>query len=303
MPWLIYMYTFPNNKRYIGQTSCSLAERQGKNFREYKRNPALNAAIKKYSVHNIRQDILFDNIQTRDEANRIESICILLFKTNCRRFKNPSYGYNLTDGGSSAKDYGDRVVCIENNTTYANAQVAALRLFGRKSIASSITACCRGIIHHAGGMHFLYAEEYTEAKATEKLNELRKTSKRSREVYCIEFKQSFSNAAEAARFIKDATGVETSSYHIMENCRGTESVAGGYHFLFAEDVTEDRIQKALLKPKTRFKSVICLETGTTYIRIKDASSELGITGNHISACCKGTRKTAGGYHWAYKEAV
>ena len=98
--WIVYMYTFPNDKRYIGKTCRSMSERQRNILWEgYKNCTLLWNAIQKYGVENIKQDILFDNNMTDEEASRLEQICILLFKCNVNRFSNPSYGYNLTDGG------------------------------------------------------------------------------------------------------------------------------------------------------------------------------------------------------------
>lgn len=98
--WIIYMYTFPNGKRYIGKTSTSLKERQGgANWSGYKHCTVLMRAVKKYGIENIIQDILFEGEMTDEYSSRLEQMCILLFKTNCRRFNNPQYGYNTTDGG------------------------------------------------------------------------------------------------------------------------------------------------------------------------------------------------------------
>lgn len=98
--WIIYMYTFPNGKRYVGKTCHSMSRRQrDSEWTGYKRCTLLWNAIKKYGVSNIRQDILFESDMTNLEAARLEQICILLFKCNANRFSNPSYGYNLTDGG------------------------------------------------------------------------------------------------------------------------------------------------------------------------------------------------------------
>lgn len=36
--------------------------------------------------------------------------------------------------------------------------------------------------------------------------------------------------------------------------------------------------------------------------IKDAESELGISHAHISQCCRGDRKTSGGYRWEYAQS-
>lgn len=97
--WIIYMYTFPNGKRYIGKTKRSLSRRQGSFFNGYKNCTLLWNAIEKYGTENIQQDILFENDMTDDEASRLEQICILTFKTNANRFYKPKHGYNLTDGG------------------------------------------------------------------------------------------------------------------------------------------------------------------------------------------------------------
>lgn len=97
--WIIYMYTFPNGKRYIGKTKCSLRKRQGQNFKRYENCTLLWNAIQKYGEENITQEILFENDMTDEYASRLEQICILLFKTNCNKFCKPKYGYNLTDGG------------------------------------------------------------------------------------------------------------------------------------------------------------------------------------------------------------
>lgn len=97
--WIIYMYTLPSGKRYIGKTKRTLSERQGYNFTGYENCTVLWKAIQKYGVENIRQDILFENDMSDDYASRLEQMCILLFKTNCNKFSSPKFGYNLTDGG------------------------------------------------------------------------------------------------------------------------------------------------------------------------------------------------------------
>lgn len=97
--WTIYMYVFPNGKRYIGKTMRSLHRRQGNEFNGYEKCTALWRAIQKYKPENIQQIILFENDMKDDYASRLEQICVLLFKTNCKRFSNPKFGYNLTDGG------------------------------------------------------------------------------------------------------------------------------------------------------------------------------------------------------------
>ena len=54
--WIIYMYTFPNGKRYVGKTSTSLKDRQGgANWVGYRHCTVLMKAVKKYGVEKIRK--------------------------------------------------------------------------------------------------------------------------------------------------------------------------------------------------------------------------------------------------------
>lgn len=52
--------------------------------------------------------------------------------------------------------------------------------------------------------------------------------------------------------------------------------------------------------KSLSKKVICIETNEVFESIKEAAKTINYN-CHISDCCKGKRKTAGGYHWAYYE--
>lgn len=59
--------------------------------------------------------------------------------------------------------------------------------------------------------------------------------------------------------------------------------------------------------KSNYKPVIqYAKDGTEIARYssqKEAKERTGITGNHICCCCKGRRKTAGGYLWRYESEV
>ena len=97
--YIIYMYVFPNGKRYIGKTQNSLSRRQGHQWNRYKNCQLLWRAIQKYGTENIKTEILFEGVLTDEEASEKERFFIAQFKTNANRYRNPQYGYNLTDGG------------------------------------------------------------------------------------------------------------------------------------------------------------------------------------------------------------
>lgn len=51
--------------------------------------------------------------------------------------------------------------------------------------------------------------------------------------------------------------------------------------------------------KKHSKKVKCNETGIIFNSCKDAEKKTGIWNSHISQCCTGKRKTAGGYHFEF----
>ena len=57
--------------------------------------------------------------------------------------------------------------------------------------------------------------------------------------------------------------------------------------------------KKLMKQNRPKKGVICVETGIYYESTREAQRQTGAYHGDISKCCKGTKKTVGGYRWKY----
>ena len=53
------------------------------------------------------------------------------------------------------------------------------------------------------------------------------------------------------------------------------------------------------KSKAHSIPIICVELNKEFESALKAGQELGIDSSSIRKCCKGKRKTAGGYHWQY----
>lgn len=51
--------------------------------------------------------------------------------------------------------------------------------------------------------------------------------------------------------------------------------------------------------KTISKRVRCVETGEIFDSIMEVERKIGLPNSNVSRCCKGKRKTCGGYHWEY----
>lgn len=112
--WCVYIHTNRhNNKVYIGITN-DIKTRWGNNGKKYLatrsdgsyEHPVFAKALKKYNDWDVDwEHIIFMEDLTQTEAKHIEELLIALYKSNCRRYKNPEYGYNLTDGGDGLNGY------------------------------------------------------------------------------------------------------------------------------------------------------------------------------------------------------
>lgn len=60
--------------------------------------------------------------------------------------------------------------------------------------------------------------------------------------------------------------------------------------------TEEAIRKS---QEVRMRKVRCLENGIVYFSLKNAGENMCVNYKLICNCCRGKRKTAGGYHWEY----
>ena len=97
--WVVYMHTFPNNKKYIGITSRNPLYRWVEGGKGYKKQSLVWNAIQKYGWENVMHLILAET-ETQEDAEYFEKYYIALFQSNNRK-----YGYNVTEGGRCAKGH------------------------------------------------------------------------------------------------------------------------------------------------------------------------------------------------------
>lgn len=90
--------------------------------------------------------------------------------------------------------------------------------------------------------------------------------------------------------------------HIRECCEGTRKITGNsYFFYYDENINYNNLNLPKTNGKTTNKPVTNIDTKISYESIGQAAMATGIAKSNIARCCKGERKTAGGYHWKYKE--
>lgn len=90
----VYIYTFPNGKKYVGQSNHNASRYS--NAYKYK-GLLVYKAMKKYRSYHC--EIVADDLSF-DEANKIEKEFIKKLKSDNRK-----YGYNLTSGGQLNKTF------------------------------------------------------------------------------------------------------------------------------------------------------------------------------------------------------
>lgn len=91
--YYIYLFTFPNGKKYCGYTSQCPERRWGSTGHNYDKCPLVSKAIKKYGWNSVKKEIIFKT-QNQEEAFNKEKEII----TNLK-LQNPKFGYNIDKGG------------------------------------------------------------------------------------------------------------------------------------------------------------------------------------------------------------
>ena len=254
--WCVYMHTNKvNNKVYVGITSGN-PQKRWKNGCGYpkKQQPVFYRAIKKYGWDGF-EHIIFAQGISEQEAKRMEIALIALYKTNCTKYKQPSYGYNMTDGGDGSvgrmmSDETKRKLSNklkgkfigENNPFYGKKHTEETRKkmsekdSGRTPINKGIPMSDEQKKKISLALQGNVISEYTRQRVSEthrgvprtettkqKISTTRKgkyvgaQSSRARSVYCIELHEIFWGATAA----KDKYNISKNT--ICEVCNGSQT--------------------------------------------------------------------------------
>lgn len=127
--WCVYCHTNKiNGKKYFGITSRPVKDRWRNGNGYDKTQVYFWNAITKYTWDGFEHEIILDCL-TETEAKEKEIELIALYKTNCRRYNNPTYGYNCTDGGDGTSGHE---VTEETRQKISEAVINNYRQTGRK---------------------------------------------------------------------------------------------------------------------------------------------------------------------------
>lgn len=255
-----------NNKVYIGITND--LNRRWRNGNGYANQQLFGNAIRKYGWDNFEHQIMESGLSFEEACNR-ERYYIALFKSNAYRYSNPTYGYNLTDGGEGFHGI-DR--SGEKNSFYGK---------HHSEHSKALISASR-----AGFKNPFYGRKLSDDEI-ERLN-----GPKRRPVVCLETGETFVSATAVAEHV----GVSHSS--ISNCCNGKRSTVKGLHFVYTDSNANYKIT-----PQRQNRWVICEDTGMLYMSTNKASKETGICQASIWDCCNNRRQTnqAGGLRWRYAE--
>lgn len=281
--WCVYVHrNVHNDKRYVGITSKLPEERWGHNGCKYLskkcgkyKHPAFaNALIKYNDWQNDWEHIIYADSLTEEEAKQMEIYLIALYKTNCCKYQNPSFGYNITDGGTATLGW---------NPTEETRKKMSDKAKERTSDPNNCP---------------MYQKHHTEESRTKMSNAL--TGK-----YCG------ANSYWYGKHISEETKQKLSDTHRgmyagEKNYFYDVHMCGDENPFFGQKHTEETKEK--MRNAAKVRSIkngtmpFCIELHQLFFNSAEAERKLSISRKYIAKCCRGDLNFAG-YHPDTKEKL
>ena len=222
---IVYIYTFPNGKKYVGQTTMTVAQRAQRG-RGYSRCPYVYAAIQKYGWDSIEIETIECN--SEEEMDELEKELITKYKTTDREF-----GYNLDSGGHFQKQRSEETkqklreyrtglkASEETKAKMREAHKGQIGPWTGKTLSEEHKKHIgEGVKGEKNGM---YGKNHTE-EAKQKMSEARGTK-----VICLETKEIYPSAQAASK----AIGLSISA--VGQVICGKAKTSGGFHWMKLDD--------------------------------------------------------------------
>ena len=221
---------------------------------------------------------------SEDKAKHLEMLLIALFKTNCKRYNDPEYGYNLTDGGQGRKEINIEEIYSLWDKGMTITEIAKATAHDRHSISNILQKYTN------------YSKEESTKRQYEFIARNNKTPICQYDLNG-NFIQRFDSIAEAEK----QTNI---NYHtICSNLSHQSMSAGGFQW---ELEGENPPKKYNAKRSGDKKAVIQLTLQNEFVKeyesISAALQAVGLSDHSsITICCNNPNRTATGYHWMWKK--
>lgn len=282
--WCVYMHINKHtNQKYIGMTN-NINERWRNNGVAYLskhkdgkyHQPKFAQALNDYPdwENDWEHIVCYDNLSL-EAAKAKEIELIALYKTNCKKYSDPMYGYNMTDGG----DWNPMVG--KNHTNEAKQKI---------SEASKQT--------------------WSDPEFRQRASEQRKGKQRGKDNPMYGKDVSEDTREKISQSSKERWTDENYRQKMMEHFIGENNPFYGRHHSeeTKKKISESKKGKVAGKNNPRYRkgrSVVQLTMDYNFIAefntIVEASEHTHINKGNISNACRGWYNSTGGYKWMYKE--
>lgn len=289
---IIYKYTSPVGKVYIGQTTDEKRRRRTfMNSNKTYGGDKIDRARAKYGPANFNYEVLerisfSDSSEARDKLDELEEFYIRYYDS----FKR---GYNMTYGGFTTRGF--------RFSAEQKAELSRQRT-GRKLRPRTEEEKA----YHSRIMKQRWAsKEYRELR--EQINALEEHKRKVSESLSGE-----KNGMYGKKHSKVSREKMSSSRAGEKHCRFGQSLSDSYRdkirnssleYHRSHRVSDETRKKISEHIKVKVKQI---SSDGTFIAEYDsptlAGKTIGIDGSCIVKCCKGKRKSAGGYKWEYSES-
>lgn len=273
--WCVYCHTNKiNGKKYFGITSKA-PEARWKNGRGYDKTQVyFYNAIQKYTWDGFEHEIISQGL-TELEAKKLEVNLIALYKTNCRRYNNPTYGYNCTDGGDGTSGH---LINEEIKKKISEAVIDNYKKTGRKPWNYGIP------------MTDEQKEKIRQANTGREITE--------------DIRRKLSDAKKGKPPNNAGSPMSEESKKKLSNSLKGHPVSNE----LKEQLSKLKKGRYLGIDSSRFRPVYCIELNEIFWGAKAASIKYGFNAANVGACCRGDRNYASRHpstneklHWLYVE--
>lgn len=231
-------------------------------------------AIKKYGWDNF-EHIIFAEQLTHAEAINMERLLIALYKTNCNRYKDPSFGYNMTDGGEGGLG---RVVSEETRNKMSEAQKRR----------------CSNPEERERRSRFM-KEYLSDPKIREKMSQAMKGKCAGEKNYWYGKRRYGEENPNYGNKWSDKSRQQLSEYSKNRTEEHLKHISESLKLRLSDPTKHPMFGKG--------EAVVQLEKDGKYVKqyasAAEAHRETGINQSHIGECCRGVVPAAGGYMWVF----
>lgn len=285
---IIYMYTSPSGKRYVGQT-WDEQKRRWEHRSVSGKKSVFHEAIKKYGKNSFVYEILHSNIKTQEELNRLESETIARFNTIA------PHGYNLTTGGEGGKHHEASKQKLKDMwlTTKRDQMVNSMKKTAeRPEVKARLKQ---------NGINNASNPEIVEKKS--KSLKLAFASQEVRFERSKKRKQEWANPEIRAKRLEGHMQARSKESYKLRQIEIMKKrwESDEYRVQMKKKLTGKVMPRSGVDAaaKKRMVKVVCVNTGEIFESVNAASKFANVSRSCISSVITGKQKQAGGYRWEY----